>query len=49
MALSTRRGKEVMQLAVQVGADVLPNPVAEMVMPCFKTCHVSLCEGPLIF
>ena len=49
MALHTRRAEEAVQLAVRVGADVLPNPLAEMVTPHLKTCHASLCEGPLIF
>ena len=49
MAPRTRRAEEVVQLAVRFGADVLPNPLAEMVTPPFKTCDVSLCEGPLIF
>ena len=45
---STRRGEETVQLDVRVGTDVLPNPLAEMVTPHFKICHVSLCEGLLI-
>ena len=49
VAPSACRGEEVVQLAVQVGADVLQNPLAEMAVPHFKTCHVSKCEGLLIF